>query len=130
MLLFARVAPAGVAWLRIVSAAIVFAAWRRPWRALRAADRVYVLTRIQLRGVALGFGLAFAAAHTSPAETRPPRLAACAATRPQILPGRLPVIRTADEGGLAKIHTEHRRAFLLQQQGGVPTQRLVRQLSA
>ena len=60
VLLFARVAPAGVAWLRIVSAAIVFAAWRRPWRALRAADRVYVLTRIQLRGVALGFGLAFA----------------------------------------------------------------------
>jgi inner membrane transporter RhtA len=123
VLLFARVAPAGVAWLRIVSAAIVFAAWRRPWRALRAADRgtirlvialgvvlavmnvcfyeaiarlplgtvsaieflpvillaavglrsarnyaalglavagVYVLTRVQLRGVALGFGLAFA----------------------------------------------------------------------
>jgi inner membrane transporter RhtA len=123
VLLFARVAPPGVAWLRIVSAAIVFAAWRRPWRALAAADRatirvviglgvvlavmnvcfyeaiarlplgtvsaieflpvillaavglrsarnyaalglavagVYVLTRIQLRGVALGFGLAFA----------------------------------------------------------------------
>ncbi len=123
VLLFARVAPAGVAWLRIVSAAIVFAAWRRPWRALRAADRetirlvialgvvlavmnvcfyeaiarlplgtvsaieflpvillaavglrsarncaalglaaagVYVLTRVQLRGVWLGFGLAFA----------------------------------------------------------------------
>jgi len=117
VLLFARVAPAGVAWLRIVSAAIVFAAWRRPWRALGNADvialgvvlaamnvcfyeaiarlplgtvsaieflpvialaaiglrsarnglalglaaaGVYVLTRIQLRGVALGFGLAFA----------------------------------------------------------------------
>jgi inner membrane transporter RhtA len=134
VLLFARVAPAGVAWLRIVSAAIVFAAWRRPWRALRAADRwtkvppsgagdhplllvialgvvlaimnvcfyeaiarlplgtvsaieflpvillaavglrsgrnaaalglavagVYVLTRVQLHGVALGFGFAFA----------------------------------------------------------------------
>jgi inner membrane transporter RhtA len=39
VLLFARVAPAGVAWLRIVSAAIVFAAWRRPWRALRRGDR-------------------------------------------------------------------------------------------
>lgn len=123
VLLFARVAPPGVAWLRIVSAAVVFAAWRRPWRALRSADAatvrpvialgvvlavmnvcfyeaidrlplgtvsaieflpvillaaiglrsarngvalglavagVYVLTRIQLRGVALGFGLAFA----------------------------------------------------------------------
>ena len=37
VLLFARVAPLGVAWLRIVSAAIVFALWRRPWRTLRAA---------------------------------------------------------------------------------------------
>ena len=39
VLLFARVAPLGVAWLRIISAAIVFAMWRRPWRTLRAADR-------------------------------------------------------------------------------------------
>lgn len=31
VLLFARVAPLGVAWLRIASAALVFAAWRRPW---------------------------------------------------------------------------------------------------
>ena len=31
VLLFSRVAPLGVAWLRIVSAAGVFAAWRRPW---------------------------------------------------------------------------------------------------
>jgi inner membrane transporter RhtA len=38
VLLFARVAPLGVAWLRIVSAALVFAAWRRPWRALGALD--------------------------------------------------------------------------------------------
>jgi inner membrane transporter RhtA len=35
VLLFARVAPLGVAWLRILTAAIVFAIWRRPWRALR-----------------------------------------------------------------------------------------------
>ncbi|HTU85044.1 MAG TPA: EamA family transporter [Solirubrobacteraceae bacterium] len=123
VLLFARVAPAGVAWLRIVSAAVVFAAWRRPWVPLRGADRgtvrlvvalgvvlavmnvcfyeaiarlplgtvsaieflpvillaaigmrsarnvaalglavtgVYVLTRVELRGAALGFGFAFA----------------------------------------------------------------------
>src|SRR5213592_958853 len=33
VLLFARVDVLGVAWLRIVSAAIVFAVWRRPWRA-------------------------------------------------------------------------------------------------
>ena len=32
VLLFARVEPLGVAWLRIASAALIFAAWRRPWR--------------------------------------------------------------------------------------------------
>ena len=32
VLLFARVDVLGVAWLRIASAAAVFAAWRRPWR--------------------------------------------------------------------------------------------------
>ena len=36
VLLFARVQPLGVAWLRIVSAALIFALWRRPWRAMRA----------------------------------------------------------------------------------------------
>src|SRR5436190_22083775 len=39
VLLFARVPVLGVAWLRIVSAAVVFALWRRPWRALRHAGR-------------------------------------------------------------------------------------------
>ena len=38
VLLFARVAPLGVAWLRIVTAALVFAAWRRPWRSVRRLD--------------------------------------------------------------------------------------------
>lgn len=38
VLLFARVPVGGVAWLRIVSAAAVFAVWRRPWRAFRAAN--------------------------------------------------------------------------------------------
>jgi inner membrane transporter RhtA len=32
VLLFAHVGVLGVAWLRIASAAVVFAAWRRPWR--------------------------------------------------------------------------------------------------
>jgi inner membrane transporter RhtA len=32
VLLFARVSVLGVAWLRIASAAIIFACWRRPWR--------------------------------------------------------------------------------------------------
>jgi inner membrane transporter RhtA len=34
VLLFARVDPIGVAWLRIASAGAIFAVWRRPWRAL------------------------------------------------------------------------------------------------
>ena len=32
VLLFARIEPLGVAWLRIASAALVFALWTRPWR--------------------------------------------------------------------------------------------------
>ena len=39
VLLFARVQPLGVAWLRIASAALIFAAWRRPWRVWRTLDR-------------------------------------------------------------------------------------------
>jgi inner membrane transporter RhtA len=39
VLLFARVDVLGVAWLRIVSAALVFALWRRPWRAFSKLDR-------------------------------------------------------------------------------------------
>ncbi|HEV8191238.1 MAG TPA: hypothetical protein VGP82_07110, partial [Ktedonobacterales bacterium] len=34
VLLFANVSVLGVAWLRIASAAVVFAIWRRPWRLL------------------------------------------------------------------------------------------------
>src|SRR5882757_5981580 len=39
VLLFARVDVLGVAWLRSASAAVVFALWRRPWRAFLALDR-------------------------------------------------------------------------------------------
>jgi len=39
VLLFARVDVLGVAWLRIASAAAVFALWRRPWRAFSRLDR-------------------------------------------------------------------------------------------
>ena len=39
VLLFARLDILGVAWLRIASAAAIFALWRRPWRTLRAAGR-------------------------------------------------------------------------------------------
>jgi inner membrane transporter RhtA len=37
VLLFARVDVLGVAWLRIASAAVIFAVWRRPWRSVRAS---------------------------------------------------------------------------------------------
>jgi inner membrane transporter RhtA len=53
VLLFTRVDVLGVAWLRIASAAAVFAFWKRPWRLfaeLRAGERRIV--------VALGFVLA------------------------------------------------------------------------
>jgi inner membrane transporter RhtA len=39
VLLFARVDVLGVAWLRIASAALVFAVWRRPWRAFARLER-------------------------------------------------------------------------------------------
>ncbi len=53
VLLFAHLGVLGVAWLRIASAAIVFAAWRRPWtffRSLQSRDR-WVLIAL---GVVLG----------------------------------------------------------------------------
>ncbi len=49
VLLFSRVDVLGVAWLRIASAALVFAVWRRPWRGFLALDR-----RGRLLIVALG----------------------------------------------------------------------------
>src|SRR5690348_11802580 len=45
VLLFASLAPSGVAWLRIASAGLVFAFWRRPWRAfatLLPGDRAII----------------------------------------------------------------------------------------
>src|SRR5256885_5286673 len=54
VLLFARVDVLGVAWLRIASAALVFAVWRRPWRMVR------VLTPAQ-RWVLLALGVVLAA---------------------------------------------------------------------
>ncbi len=48
VLLFARVEPLGVAWFRIVSAAAIFALWRRPWRRVSVADRTARLTVVWL----------------------------------------------------------------------------------
>jgi inner membrane transporter RhtA len=39
VLLFARVDVLGVAWLRIATAAAIFALWRRPWRTFAGLDR-------------------------------------------------------------------------------------------
>lgn len=39
VLLFAEVPAEGVAWLRVLAAALVLSAWRRPWRALRGSSR-------------------------------------------------------------------------------------------
>jgi inner membrane transporter RhtA len=43
VLLFARVDVLGVAWLRIASAAVIFAVWRRPWRRIRGAGRLLLV---------------------------------------------------------------------------------------
>ena len=51
VLLFARVDVLGVAWLRIASAALVFTAWRRPWRKFQALDRSGQLLIVGLGGV-------------------------------------------------------------------------------
>jgi len=51
VLLFARVDVLGVAWLRIGSAALVFALWRRPWRKFVALDRHGQLLIVALGGV-------------------------------------------------------------------------------
>lgn len=53
VLLFARVPAAGVAWLRIVSAGVVFAIWRRSWRVLRTSNP-------RTRRLILGLGAVFA----------------------------------------------------------------------
>lgn len=53
VLLFAEVAPLGVAWLRIASAAAVFALWRRPWRLVAGLSWAQRRTLLAL-GVVLG----------------------------------------------------------------------------
>ena len=58
VLLFALVESLGVAWLRIATAALIFAVCRRPWRILRDADR----RTLMLIG---GLGLALAAMNAS-----------------------------------------------------------------
>lgn len=58
VLLFPSVGVLGVAWLRIASAAAIFAPWTRPWRVWRQADGP---TRLLL----VGLGLCLAVMNTS-----------------------------------------------------------------
>jgi inner membrane transporter RhtA len=51
VLLFAQVDVLGVAWLRIATAAAVFALWRRPWRLARQLDGGGRLLLVQLGAV-------------------------------------------------------------------------------
>src|SRR6266540_5605987 len=53
VLLFAHVSVLGVAWLRIASAALVFALWRRPWRIVASLSWSQRRTLIAL-GIVLG----------------------------------------------------------------------------
>jgi inner membrane transporter RhtA len=53
VLLFAHVATLGVAWLRIASAALIFAAWRRPWRTFAGGSWAQRRTLLAL-GATLG----------------------------------------------------------------------------
>ena len=53
VLLFAHVEPLGVAWLRIASAALIFAAWRKPWRHVLRQDAAARWNIVGL-GVVLG----------------------------------------------------------------------------
>jgi inner membrane transporter RhtA len=57
VLLFARVGVLGITWLRIVTAAAVFAVWRRPWRMALRLDR-------RGRCVLVAFGGVLAAMNT------------------------------------------------------------------
>jgi inner membrane transporter RhtA len=51
VLLFARMDALGVAWLRIASAAVVFALWRRPWRLVPSLDRAQLRMLLALGAV-------------------------------------------------------------------------------
>lgn len=53
-LLFSFVEPLGVAWLRIASAALVFAIWRKPWR---MAGRLATRERLVIAGLGVSLAL-------------------------------------------------------------------------
>lgn len=59
VLLFAAVQPLGVAWLRIVGAAAIFALWRRPWRYFANLSRTERWTVVALGLVLAGMNAVF-----------------------------------------------------------------------
>jgi inner membrane transporter RhtA len=59
VLLFARVDVLGVAWLRIASAAVIFALWRRPWRPFAGLDRAGRRTLVAWGAVLAGMNCCF-----------------------------------------------------------------------
>ena len=59
VLLFARVDVLGVAWLRIASAAAVFAVWRRPWRSVARLDRRARVVLLQLGATLAAMNMLF-----------------------------------------------------------------------
>src|SRR2546421_9892616 len=66
VLLFQRVDVLGVAWLRIASAAVILALWRRPWRAVARLDREGRLTLLAWAAVLAGMNLCFFLAISRP----------------------------------------------------------------
>lgn len=54
VLLFARVSVDGVAWMRIISAALIFAVWRKPWNTF-----MQVALKVRYLIIALGITFAF-----------------------------------------------------------------------
>ncbi len=59
VLLFARVSVLGVVWFRIATAAVVFAAWRRPWRLVRRLSVAQRWTLAALGAVLAGMNTVF-----------------------------------------------------------------------
>jgi hypothetical protein len=55
---FPAVGVLGVAWMRIASAAAIFASWTKPWRTIKAADR-------RTRFLLIGLGACLAIMNTS-----------------------------------------------------------------
>jgi inner membrane transporter RhtA len=62
VLLFHEISPLGVAWLRIASAALIFAVWLPPWRAIAEAKptarRLVLVLGVILAAMNMSFYLA------------------------------------------------------------------------